>query len=137
MAPSKKLLITIDFVSYRETVFAALDGIGAGEILAGQSAVLIKPNLINSSPHPVTTPVDCCEAIVEYIRSCSTAQIVIGEGCGEPSLETQEVFDQLGYTALAKRMGVALIDLNDAPLTRLINKTGKTFPDIFLPEIAL
>ena len=50
-------LITIDFCSYHESVSSALDSIGAGNILAKQSSILIKPNLINASPHPVTTPV--------------------------------------------------------------------------------
>ena len=97
---------------------------------------LIKPNLINTSPPPVTTPVACCRAIVEYIRSCSRAEIVIGEGCGEPSVETGEVFEKLQYQDLARELHVELVDLNTAPLKRLTNENFSAFPEIFLPEIA-
>jgi len=129
-------LVTIDFSSYLESVTEALDAIGARARLARQSAILIKPNLINASPHPVTTPVDCCEAVVKYVRSCSNADIVIAEGCGDPSFETSEIFDVLGYSELSKRYGVSLVDLNESPLKRLKNKECSAFPEIYLPEIA-
>jgi uncharacterized protein (DUF362 family) len=61
----------VDFYSYQESIAAALDAINAGETLARQTAILLKPNLINASPHPVTTPADCCESVIEYARSCS------------------------------------------------------------------
>jgi len=51
--------------------------------------------LTNASPHPVTTPAACCEAVIESIRSCSAAEVIIAEGCGDASLETDEIFDLL------------------------------------------
>lgn len=128
--------VTIDFSSYGESVTEALDIIGAREVLARQSAILIKPNLINTSPHPVTTPVDCCEALIGYVRSSSKAEVVIAEGCGDPSVETDEVFDALGYRVLSRRHGVALVDLNKARLRKLEDKNCSAFPEIYLPEIA-
>ena len=66
----------------------------AREVLARQTAVLIKPNLINADPHPVTTPAACCEAIVNYIRGCSDAEIVIAElDPGMPFTQGQSVVD--------------------------------------------
>ncbi len=130
-------MATVEFRSYHESVTAALDQINAGTVLAKQSAILIKPNLINDSPHPVTTPVACCEAVIKYIRSYSTAGIVVGEGCGDAVLDTDDIFTSLGYKDLAIRHDVGLVDLNIAPLTKLENKTCKVFPEIYLPEIAL
>jgi uncharacterized protein (DUF362 family) len=129
-------LVTIDFSSYHESVPSALDKIGAKERLAKQSAILIKPNLTNASRHPVTTSPDCCEAVVEYVRSCSKAGIVIAEGPGDPSLGTEEIFDSLGYRKMATRQGIALVDLNAAPLKKLKNKDCSVFPEMYLPEIA-
>ncbi len=129
-------LATVDFRSYRESVPAALDAIGAKETLAEQTAILIKPNLVNASRHPVTTHVDCCEAVVEYARSCSKADIVIGEGSGDPSLETDEIFGLLGYRDMAIRQAVRLIDLNTSVPKRLENSNCPVFPEIYLPEIA-
>ncbi|MCP4104241.1 MAG: DUF362 domain-containing protein [Desulfobacteraceae bacterium] len=128
--------VTTDFTSYKESVFDALNAIEACETLEKQTAILIKPNLINTSPHPVTTPAPCCEAIIEYIRSCSKAEIVIAEGCGEPSVETHEVFDLLGYAKMAKHHDVPLVDLNTSSLKKLENKNCPVFPEMYLPEIA-
>ena len=72
-------LSVIDFCSYHESVTAALNAVNAGETLAKQKSILLKPNLTNASPHPVTTPAACCEAVIEYIRSCSAAEIIIAE----------------------------------------------------------
>jgi len=126
----------IEFSSYPKSVAEALDAIGAAEILGRQTAILIKPNLVNASPFPVTTSVECVEAVIEYVRSCSAASIVVGEGCGDMNLETDEVFDRLGYRELARRQAIELIDLNHAPLKKLENKDCPVFPEMYLPEIA-
>lgn len=130
-------LAIVDFYSYRESIFEALDAINAADTLAKQSAILLKPNLINASHHPVTTPAACCEAVIEYIRLYSAAGIVIAEGCGDADLETDEIFDLLGYRDLAKRCGVDLVDLNAASLQKLENKNCSFFSEIYLPKIAL
>ncbi|UCD89567.1 MAG: DUF362 domain-containing protein [Desulfobacterales bacterium] len=129
-------LATVDFSSYSESVAAAFEKIDAGKTLSKQSAILIKPNLINATPHPVTTPAVCCEAVIQYIRSCSSAEIVIAEGCGDSVLETDEIFHLLGYRDLATEYAVSLVDLNRASLKKLENNNLVIFPEIYLPEIA-
>ena len=135
MAPND--VAQLEFTSYRDSIPRILDAIGAAGVLKEQTAVLIKPNLVNASSPPVTTPVECVEAIVEYVRACSEATIVVGEGCGDMNLETDEVFDRLGYRELADRQAVELIDLNHAPLRKLENKDCPVFAEMYLPEIAL
>ena len=137
MALAVSGIAEIEFVAYRESVPDVLEAIGAGEVLREQTAVLIKPNLINASPFPITTAPECVEAVIEYVRSCSEAEIVIGEGCGDPGLETDEVFERLGYRDLARRHGVELVDLNHAPLTRLEDRGCEVFQEMHLPEIAM
>ena len=127
----------IEFVSYHESVPEVLEAIGARVVLKEQTAVLIKPNLINASPFPITTAPECVEAVIRYVRSCSQAEIVIGEGCGDSKLETSEVFDGLGYRELARRQAVELLDLNHAPLVKLQNGDCPVFKEIYLPEIAI
>ena len=53
----------ISFTNYRESVAKAFNDIGAGGVLAGKSRILIKPNLVDDIPYPVTTPPVCVEAI--------------------------------------------------------------------------
>ncbi len=127
---------SVEFTTYEESVTKALDEIGAAEVLAKQKAILVKPNLITDSPPPVTTTPECCEAIVNYIRRHSHAEIVIAEGTGTPSHETPEIFEQLGYGALSERLGVPLVDLNTAKTKRLEDEACEVFPEIHLPEIA-
>ncbi len=129
-------LISVDFTSYQQSINQALDAIDAPKCLAVQAAILLKPNLINASPHPITTPPACCEAIIKYIRKNSSAKIVIAEGCGEANLETPEVFKALGYAALAEKYGVGLVDLNDAPVKLVKNPACSVFAEMYLPEIA-
>ena len=129
-------LVAVEFTGFAVSVAAALDFVGARGVLAAQTAILLKPNLINASPPPVTTPAACCEAVIQYIQSCSKAEIVVGEGCGDPKLETNEIFQRLGYGELANRYGVRLVDLNTASLRRLENPSCKVFPEMYLPEMA-
>jgi uncharacterized protein (DUF362 family) len=128
--------VTIPFATYDEAIPEALDRIGAAAVLRQQSRILIKPNLINADPHPVTTPAACCEALIRYIRDSSPADIVIAEGCGIPDMTTDEIFARLGYTDLARRWGVSLVDLNTAPLRQVSPPANRRHPTMMLPEIA-
>ena len=128
--------VAIPFASYAESIPEALDLIGAAAVLAQQSHILLKPNLINADPHPVTTPAACCEALVRYIRNCSEAAIVIAEGCGAPDMTTDEIFDRLGYTDLARRWDVTLVDLNNTPLQNVSRPGNRRHAAMMLPEIA-
>ena len=126
-----------DFVSYKETIRKTLDTLNFHNILASQRSILIKPNLINSSPHPITTSPECCESIVDYIQKHSKARIVIAEGCGDVNMETTEVFEALGYSKMAEKHGIPLIDLNHEPVQLLTDKRCQIFKEIYLPKIAL
>ncbi len=125
-----------EYTSYKQSIPAALDQIAADRVIKEQTSILIKPNLINSSPHPVTTPPECCEAIIRYIKQHSRAEIVIAEGCGDSVLETDDVFRELEYDRLAEEYQVNLLDLNHAPTVRKKNPSRPVFPEMILPEIA-
>lgn len=131
-----KAYCEIPFVSYAGSVPELLDACGAGPILARQTRILLKPNLVNDSRPPITTAVECCEAIVTYIRRHSAARIVIAEGCGAADYETDRVFDRLGYSALSKRLNVPLVDLNHAPAICVKRPHCRVFPEMHLPAIA-
>lgn len=130
-------LQSIRFTSYAESVPAVLDALGAREVLSAQRKILIKPNLVNASPPPVTTPVACCEAIVTYIRRYGNAQIIIGEGCGAAAYDTAVAFEALGYLELSRRLDIPLVDLNQSPTVLLKHKACPVLPEIHLPAVAL
>ncbi|MFW6314897.1 MAG: DUF362 domain-containing protein, partial [Desulfohalobiaceae bacterium] len=110
-----------EFTSYAESVPRVLEELQAQQALAGQKKVLLKPNLINDSAFPVTTHRDFCAAVIEYVQACCSCELIIAEGCGDPGLETWQVFQALGYSRLCSSYDVQLVDLNLEELLRLEN----------------
>ena len=125
-----------EFTDYQDSVSRVLDDLDFKTVIGMCAKILIKPNCINSSPPPVTTPVECCEAIIRYIREVdSDAEVVVGEGCGDSGRETFEVFCDLGYDRLARQYDVDLLDLNTEPLVKFSKDGCRVFPEIYLPKI--
>ncbi|MDH3330537.1 MAG: DUF362 domain-containing protein [Desulfobulbaceae bacterium] len=102
----------------------------------GARTILIKPNLVEALAPPITTPVNLIENLVMYLQKITDTPIIIGEGCGAMHYETRHSFEELGYTDLSARLGIELIDLNDAELVRL-KKNCRRWPEMYLPRIAL
>jgi len=123
----------VKFADYQSSIAKALDLIGAGAQLPQDGLIIIKPNLTNSSPPPVTTSVAAAEAVYNYCKSHTKAEIVIGDGCG--SGKTSDVFAALGYTELAKRYGLKLIDFNEAETVTLENKNAFQLKQFHIPRI--
>ncbi len=104
-----------------------------GARLPRQGLIIIKPNLTNSSPPPVTTGVAAAEAVYQCCRAYTKAEIVIGQGC--ESGKTSDVFTTLGYAALAKKYGIRLIDFNEAETVVLENSKALQLEQFHIPVI--
>ncbi len=133
-SPINPHVATENFASYAVSVQRCMAAAGAAALLSGGRPVMLKPNLVNDSPHPVTTPPELCEAVISFVRQHTDAPVVIAEGCGDAVLETPEVFARLGYQSLALRLGVDLLDLNEAELVRRADENCQVFPEMWLPE---
>jgi uncharacterized protein (DUF362 family) len=127
-------VVKVNFVDYRTSIARALDLAGASDCLPKQGLIIIKPNLTNSSPPPVTTSVEAAEAVYNYCKVHTKAEVAIGEGCG--SGITSDVFAALGYTDLAKKYGLELIDFNEAETTTLHNANALQLKKIHIPRTA-
>ena len=124
---------TVKFVDYQTSIARALDLIGAGENLPQDGLIIIKPNLTNSSPPPVTTSVHAVEAVYKYCKAHTKAKIAIGDGCG--SGKTPNIYKTLGYTELAKKYGIELLDFNEAETVTLENKKAFQLKSFHIPKI--
>ena len=113
---------------YLTAVTRAMDEVNAVETLAGFGRIIIKPNMVNSSPPPVTTDVRCVKAMVQYLREWLDADIVVAEGSGEGS-----TLDNLRYNGF-ERIGVQLVDLDALPVKKYSNPAAGEYKEIFLPE---
>ncbi|MCU0914946.1 MAG: DUF362 domain-containing protein [Planctomycetes bacterium] len=124
----------IRFDDYGSSVAQALDAVGAARRLPAEGLIILKPNLTNSSPPPVTTSVQAVEAVYRYCRAHTKAEIIIGEGAG--SGRTCDVYDALGYIDFARREGLRLVDFNDAETVELRNPNALQLKSFHLPRIA-
>jgi uncharacterized protein (DUF362 family) len=116
---SDRLVLNEPFIDYDTTVNRCMDAAGAKGLFKGGRPIMLKPNLVNDSPHPITTAPSMCAAVIAFVKKHSDAPIVIAEGCGAAHLETPEVFERLGYDHLAEQHDVTLLDLNQAPLIKV------------------
>jgi uncharacterized protein (DUF362 family) len=137
MMMNKIPLGIVNFSNYEKSVLALMELLGADQILADQKKVVIKPNLVNTSPPPITTPVQIVAAIADYVKSVSNAEIVIAEGCGAPLYNTQRPFRKLGYSDLAESNGITLVDLNHAETTELTDHRCHVFPKFTMPRLVM
>jgi len=118
-----------------ECVEKILDKAALPDLIGETDTVLIKPNLVESLLPPITTPVELIGFLVEYLLEKKSVKLVIGEGTGAINYDTWRPFKELGYIDLAERLGVELIDLNEAELVRLEREDCHRWPAMFLPEI--
>ena len=123
----------VKFTDYRASVTTALDLIGAAGSLPAKGLVIIKPNLTNSSLPPVTTNVAAVAAVYEYCRANCSAEIAIGDGCGSGT--TAHCFQATGYTALAKKHGIRLIDFNNEQAVLLKRDDTLQLKELYIPKI--
>lgn len=88
------------------------NGLKALEINPYKEKVVIKPNLITNRPYPVTTSPKTVECIVDYFKG-KAKEIFIAEGSGMCRGGTNKAFLDLGYSELAEKSGIKLVDLNE------------------------
>jgi uncharacterized protein (DUF362 family) len=124
----------VRFTDYEQSISKALDLIGTSRRLPREGLIILKPNLTNSSPPPVTTSIRAVQAVYRYCRVHTEAQIIIGEGAG--SGRTHDVFAALGYTEFAQREGLRLVDFNEAETVVLENPNALQLKEFHLPKIA-
>jgi uncharacterized protein (DUF362 family) len=146
-----------DAIGY--AVEEALDLLGGIEtVAAGKERIMLKPNLVGESPHSTTKP-EVIEALARLMTKAGK-DVVIGEGSaaaggfnakgGEAYRTTnrelldgmqQYVFDQLGYTELAKSLGLPLINLHSGEMVDVPVPGGLAFDTLTLhralPELDL
>ena len=103
---------------------------------ASSRQVLIKPNIVNASPPPVTTPAWVVGEIADFImRLGMEIDIVVADGTGEPDMETLDLFELHGYPEAVG--GVVFMDLNHASCRWVALPAGRRWDGLYLPEAVL
>lgn len=130
------LVYSRDFSDWRDDVARLLEKSGLRKRLQDVAQILIKPNLVEPQPPPVTTPVALVAAVVDYLQQhVPGARLLVGEGCGSQTHDTFFIFQELGYVEMAAARGIELVDLNEAELVTKSLPQCRRFPKMHLPGI--
>jgi len=110
---------------------------GIERFLNPRDKVIIKPKLVVDLPSDtgVTTDPRVVQAIVELCKRVDPSKITIAEGSG--GVDTKIAFERCGYTDLAQKYNVELLDLNESQ-TRLVDvPNGKAIDVLNVPDVIL
>ena len=123
-----------DVTAIEKAFDAGVEHIGLD--LAGKKSAVIKVNIVQPrkpemgvSTHPAVV-----EAIINSLRRRGVTSITIAEG---PALavDVAKAFRESGFTSLAKRLGVKLLNLYEAPRTNVdIGYGYKDLPNVYRDE---
>ncbi|MHA2227368.1 MAG: DUF362 domain-containing protein [Candidatus Hodarchaeales archaeon] len=118
-----------------QKVISLLGGIES--FVRPQDKVIIKPNLVVDSPSDtgVTTDPRVVQAIVELCKRVNPSNITIAEGSG--GVNTNIAFERCGYSEIAQRCDVNLLDLNESQTTSVDVPNGKAITVFNIPNIIL
>ncbi len=128
--------VSIKFRSYSETVPRILELINLGKELKKHSKIILKPSLSEIDGEKTkSTPVAFVEQVLRFCltNKNSVSEVFIAEGAD--GQETTELFDRLGYSKLAERYGVGLIDLNNTEVEKIEQHDFLKFSEIYYPKI--
>lgn len=119
-----------------ESVAEALELSGAFDRLRSSDRVFIKPNIVFWSrqtqipPWGVITTTKVVEDIIVALKRFGINHIIIGEGTitldPRDTQTAAHAFDRLGYTALARRYGVTVVNLFEHPFRPVNLSNGTT-----------
>jgi uncharacterized protein (DUF362 family) len=101
--------------------------------------IVIKPNIADFSPErPIHTDARLVEALVAHLKEMGAGKITVGDGPPH-NRDTELLFRQTGYEALAERQGLSLIDLNYDDLRPIRNPNPRAglLKDLSLAEAVL
>jgi uncharacterized protein (DUF362 family) len=134
-----------DDVNY--AVEKAIDLIGGIEsVTKGKERIMLKPNLVADHPSITTNPfvVGALAALMKKAKKevlCGEAAVA-AQGIADTTNLTkdpavldalqQRVFDELGYSEGAKRLGIQLVNLHTGDLVKVKVSDAYTFDELFL-----
>ena len=107
---------------------------GIESIVKPGDSVVIKPNLVTAMPSEagMTTDPRVVEVVIKLCKEMNPSFIVIAEGSA--TVDTDIAFDKVGYSELAGKYGVDLIDLNSQITTTKVIPNGRGVRYLEIPD---
>lgn len=133
--PGRPPVAVVRAASYDgDLVATVLDGLREiGADVAGRS-VLLKPNLVEYDPHTViNTDPRLVAAAADAVRRLGAASVIVGEAPGHRR-DVQFILSASGLTDALDAVDTPFVDLNTAPLVRVLLQTSFTsLGELWLP----
>lgn len=126
--------VAVKFSSYAETIPKILKLIKLDNELKKHERIVLKVNLVSGDSSRSTKP-EFIEPIIQFCVSHKNpgSEVILAEGCnGE---ETMELFESQGYSKLAEKYSLGLIDLNQSHTVEIQNPEFLRFESIHYPEV--
>jgi uncharacterized protein (DUF362 family) len=110
---------------------------GIKSFVKPEDKVVIKPNLVFGLPPftGFTTDPPIIQAIVEMCQNVGPVDLTIAEGSG--GIDTKLAYRISGYTELAEKYSMKLVDLNESPITNVKVPSGLLFQEMSIPRVIL
>ncbi|UCE11712.1 MAG: DUF362 domain-containing protein [Candidatus Thorarchaeota archaeon] len=125
-------------VNIRNAVEESISLLGGIEsFIQPEDTVVIKPNLVFGLPPftGFTTDPPVVEAIIRLCQKMNPSEVSIAEGSG--GIDTRLAFRASGFTELAEKYGVNLVDLNESPTTKIAVPGGECVQELQVPRLIL
>lgn len=125
---------SIKFTSYEESVPKLLNLLKVPVELKKYDKIILKPHIKNSEFY--TSPA-FLESVLQFCSKYKNpvAEIFIAEGVD--GFETTDLYESIGYQALAEKYSAGLIDLNSSEAEEVFNSEFLKFEKIRYPKILL
>jgi uncharacterized protein (DUF362 family) len=104
MEGDRPLLVVVEGDSLSKMLEVGIDAIGGLNRLVSGKKVVLKPNVLNSEPPPITTPVETVISIGKYAQSGGAASITACDANSSASARAVK-FEGLGYPEPFKKAG--------------------------------
>ena len=118
-----------------EMVLGLLEKSGALDHVKGQDVVFLKPNLVFSRPDWVGVLTDprLVETMIKALKDKGIHHIIVGDGSGMGQSATK-AFEYCGYTEMARRYDIHLVDLERDRFVEIPVKMDGPFRDLMIAK---
>jgi uncharacterized protein (DUF362 family) len=94
--------------------------------------VLIKPNVVNNRPPPVTSNPHVIAAVVRAVKDAGARDIIVADGSGIIRLPTSDNLVATGIKQAAESAGAGVVALEDEPWVRVEPSAAQAMPHYYV-----
>lgn len=110
----KPLVVVVEGTDLEKMLGAGLDALGGLKKLVANKSIVLKPNVVNDQPPPVTTDIEFLAAVARHAREAGAASMTTCDS-NSSGVSKAGKFEALEYPGRLKEEGIALdaVDFGD------------------------